>query len=96
MRDAKNDKIDSLLVCTALSLHLGTQISLDVTLVELRDLCQEYRDITDKIATTKIQLIFHLDKTFPEHAKEFKSSVHRKAIYTLLKEFPLPTDIKKV
>lgn len=36
MRDAKNDKIDSFIICQALTMHLGNEVTLEDTLVELK------------------------------------------------------------
>ena len=96
MRDVKNDKVDSQIICLALSMNLGTPITLDATLSELNDLCKCYQNITKMCSKTKIQLIAYLDQTFPELAKEFKKSTHGKAVYALLKEYPLPSNINKV
>lgn len=96
MRDAKNDSIDSQIICLALSMNLGTVVTLNDTLIELKDLCKSYQNITKMCAKTKIQLISYLDQSFPELAKEFKKSTHGKAIYALLKEYPLPSKINKV
>lgn len=96
MRDAKNDKIDSFIICQALTLHLGAKVTLQDTLVELKDICKSYQNIMTMRSRAKIQLITYLDQSFPELAKEFKKSVHGKAIYALLKEYPLPSKINKV
>lgn len=96
MRDVKNDKIDSQIICLALSMNLGTMLTLNDPLEELKNLCKCFHNITKMCSTTKIQLITYLDQTFPELAKEFKKSTHGKAIYALLKEYPLPSKINKV
>lgn len=96
MRDAKNDKIDSFIICQALTMHLGNEVKFEDTLAELKDICKSYQNIMTMRSRTKIQLITYLDQSFPELAKEFKKSVHGKAIYALLKEYPLPSKINKV
>lgn len=96
MRDAKNDKIDSFIICQALTMHLGNEVKFEDTLVELKDICKSYQNIMTMRSRTKIQLITYLDQSFPELAKEFKKSVHGKAIYALLKKYPLPSKINKV
>lgn len=96
MRDAKNDKIDSFIICQALTMHLGNEVTLEDTLVELKNICKSFQNIMTMRSRTKIQLITYLDQSFPELTKEFKKSVHGKAIYALLKEYPLPSKINKV
>lgn len=96
IRDAKNDKVDSFIICQALTMHLGNEVSLNDTFVELRDICKSYQNIMTMRSRTKIQLISYLDQSFPELAKESKASIHGKAIYALLKEYPLPAQINKV
>ncbi len=96
MRDAKNDKIDSMLICMALTLNLGNEISLNDTLNELYDLCKSYHDVTKLNARAKIQMITYLDQNFPEYHKEFGKSTFGKASFALLKEYPTPEKINKV
>lgn len=96
IRDAKNDKIDSMTICQALTLNLGSIVTLEDTLKELHDLSISYRNIMTMRSKSKIQYITYLDKSFPELAKEFKASIHGKAIHELLKQYPLPSKINKV
>ena len=41
----------------------------------------------------KIQLTSYMDQVFPELQYFFKSGLHQKAVYALLKEAPMPKDI---
>jgi transposase len=96
IRDAKNDKIDSLIVCRALALDLHTKVSLNDTLTELKDLCRSYDNIKTMRSRTKIQYVTYLDQSFPELAKYFKGNPHINTAYQLLKKYPLPSKINKV
>lgn len=77
-------------------MHLGYEVHFEDNLVELKDICKSYQNIMTMRSRTKIQLITYFDQSFPELAKEFKKSVHGKAIYALLKKYPLPSKINKV
>ena len=66
IRDAKNDSIDSVIICRALALGLHTEVTLNDTLQELKDLCKSYQNIMKMRSKTKIQSISYLDQAFPE------------------------------
>lgn len=96
MRNAKNDKIDSMVICQALSLKLHTEVTLNDTLLELKDLCRAYQNIKTMRSRTKIQYVTYIDQTFPELYKYFKKNLHLNTTYQLLKQYPLPSKINKV
>jgi len=96
IRDAKNDKIDSMIVCRALALDLHTEVSLNDALAELKDLCRSYQNIKTMRSRTKIQYVTYLDQSFPELSCYFKGNLHLNTTYQLLKVYPLPSKINKV
>lgn len=96
LRNAKNDKIDSMVICRALSLNLHTEVSLNDSLLELKDLCRAYQNIKTMRTRSKIQYVTYIDQTFPELHKYFKGNLHLNTAYKLLKKYPLPSKINKV
>ena len=96
MRDAKNDKIDSMIICRALMMNLGVHVSLNDTVTELYDLCKSYQEVTKSCSRIKTQLKTFLDILFPEYAKEMGKSVFGKASFELLKQYSTPSQIIKV
>lgn len=96
IRDAKNDKIDSLIICRALALGLHNEVKLDDTLTELKDLCRAYENVKKLRSRAKIQYTAYLDQTFPELYHFFKKNLHLKTAYELLKAYPLSSKINKV
>jgi len=96
IRDAKNDKIDSMIICRALALDLHTEVSLNDALAELKDLCRAYQNIKTMRSRTKIQYVTYLDQSFPELSNYFKGNPHINTAYQLLKAYPLPSKINKV
>lgn len=96
LRNTKNDKIDSMIICKALSLNLHNEVTLHDTLIELKDLCRSYQNIKTMRTRTKIQYVTYLDQTFPELYGYFKKNLHLNTAYQLLKKYPLPSKINKV
>ena len=90
IRKMKTDKVDTFIICKTLmmqdSLRFVTYYDLD--LMNLRTLGR-FRQKTIKQRTRlKIQLTSYVDKVFPELQYFFKSGLHQKSVYALLKEAP--------
>lgn len=97
IRKVKNDKVDSLLICEALSLGYYNLLSnYDIKLLEIKSLCRFHKDLKDKAAEAKIQLKTYVDQLFPELNGFFKDNLDIKTAHELLKLYQSPEDISKV
>lgn len=95
VRKTKTDKVDTYIICKTLmmqdSLRFVTYYDLD--LMDLKALGR-FRHKTIKQRTRlKIQLTSYVDEVFPELQYLFKSGLHQKSVYALLKEAPTPKTI---
>ena len=95
IRKTKTDKVDTYIICKTLmmqeSLRFVTFYDLD--LMDLKALGR-FRQKTIKQRTRlKIQLTSYVDEIFPELQYFFKSGLHQKSVYALLKEAPTPEAI---
>lgn len=94
IRKTKTDKIDALLVAKTLMISKFRLVSKqDIELLKLKDLCRFRQKLIKARTTVKIQLTTYVDQIFPELQYFFKSGLHHKACYSLLKEASLPEDI---
>lgn len=94
IRKTKTDKIDSLLICKTLALssfRLYTEN--DVKTLQLKSLCRFRQKLKKSKARFKIQLVSYVDMIFPELQFFFKSGLHIKTCYELLKAYSSPDDI---
>ena len=94
IRKTKTDKIDSLLICKTLALssfRLYTEN--DVKTLQLKSLCRFRQKLKKSKARLKIQLVSYVDMIFPELQYFFKSGLHIKTCYELLKAYSSPDDI---
>lgn len=97
IRKVKNDKVDSMLICEALSLGYYNLLSdYDIKLLEIKSLCRFHKDLKDKAAEAKIQLKTYVDQLFPELSDFFKDNLDIKTAHELLKLYQSPEDISKV
>ena len=95
IRKTKTDKVDTYIIAKTLmfqeSLRFVTFYDLD--LMDLKQLGR-FRQKTIKQRTQlKIQLTSYVDQVFPELQYFFKSGLHQKSVYALLKEAPTPKAI---
>lgn len=94
IRKTKTDKIDALLVAKTLMISKFRLVSKqDIELLKLKDLCRFRQKLIKARTTVKIQLTTYVDQIFPELQYFFKSGLHHKTCYSLLKEASLPEDI---
>lgn len=70
-------------------------ISYYVKTLELKTACRARRKLVQTCASAKIQLNTYIDQLFPELHSVFKSGIHTKSCYQLLKEFTTPKAISK-
>lgn len=91
IRKTKTDKVDTYLIAKTLMLnqnHVITQYDIDI--MRLRDFCRFRLKSVKSRTKLKIQLTAYMDQLFPELQYFFKSGIHRKACYALLKEAASP------
>ena len=94
IRKTKTDKVDSLLICKTLSCNsFRLYTDTDVKTLQLKSLCRFRQNLKKSKARLKIQLTSYVDTLFPELQYFFKSGLHIKTCYELLKSYPSPDDI---
>lgn len=97
IRKVKNDKVDSMLICEALSLGYYNLLSdYDIKLLEIKSLCRFHKELKDKSSEAKIQLKSYVDQLFPELNSFFKDNLDIKTAHELLKLYQTPDEISKV
>lgn len=95
IRKTKTDKVDTYIIAKTLLLQESLRFVTfyDLDLMDLKQLGR-FRQKTIKQRTRlKIQLTSYIDQVFPELQYFFKSGLHQKSVYTLLKEAPTPKAI---
>lgn len=95
IRKTKTDKVDTYIIAKTLMMQDSYRFVTfyDLDLMDLKQLGR-FRQKTIKQRTRlKIQLVSYVDQVFPELQYFFKSGLHQKAVYALLKEAPTPKDI---
>ena len=94
IRDAKNDRLDSLNIARALSFgKLNFVSEKNIDCFSLKKLTRFRSNLIKQRSKAKIQLTSLLDLLFPELQYLFKSKIHSKAIYSLLKKYPSAEEI---
>jgi len=95
IRKTKTDKVDTFIICKTLMMQDSFRFVsyYDLDLMDLKSLGR-FRQKTIKQRTRlKIQLTAYVDEVFPELQYFFKSGLHQKTVYALLKEAPTPEAI---
>lgn len=95
IRKTKTDKVDTFIIAKTLMMQNSLRFvsSYDLDLMDLKALGR-FRQKTIKQRTRlKIQLTTYVDQVFPELQYFFKSGLHQKSVYALLKEAPSPEAI---
>ena len=94
IRDAKNDNIDSLNIAKSLIFtNLNFVSKKNIECFSLKKLTRFRSNLIKQRSKAKIQLTSLLDLLFPELQYLFKSKIHSKAIYSLLKKYPSAEEI---
>lgn len=95
IRKTKTDKVDTLVIAKAVALmdHPRFVTLYDIALMQLKNLGRFRRKLVKQRSRTKIQLTAYLDQVFPELQYFFKSGIHQKTVYAILKEAPSATRI---
>jgi transposase len=90
IRKTKTDKVDTYIIAKTLmmqdSFRLMTYYDLD--LMDLKTLGRFRQKTVKQRTRLKIQLTTYVDETFPELQYFFKSGLHQKSVYALLREAP--------
>ena len=86
IRKTKTDSVDTFLIMKALSLHDYRLFSMrDYDSLQLKNLCRFRQKLMKARTKVKIQLVSYVDLIFPELQYFFKSGIHTKSCYALLK-----------
>ena len=95
IRKTKTDKVDTYIIAKALMLLQSHRFvtTLDINLMDLKALGRFRQKSLKQRTRLKIQLKAYVDETFPELQYFFKSGLHQKAVYALLKEAPSAKDV---
>lgn len=97
IRKTKTDSVDTYLIIKALSLnHYRLFTECDYDSLQLKNLCRFRQKLMKAKTKVKIQLVTYVDLLFPELQYFFKSGIHGKACYELLKVQPNPDRIAKM
>lgn len=95
IRKTKTDKVDTYIICKTLmmqeSLRFLTFYNLD--LMDIKALGRFRQKTIKQRIRLMIQLTSYVDEIFPELQYFFKSGLHQKPVYALLKEAPTPEAI---
>ena len=91
IRKTKTDKVDAVLIAkTLLTQPYRVFTQEDIDFLHLKALGRFRQQVIKNRTRLKIQLTSYLDCIFPELQYYFKSGIHQKTVYTLLKEAPSP------
>lgn len=94
IRKTKTDSVDTYLIIKALTLnHYRIFSERDFDSLQLKNLCRFRQKLMKARTKVKIQLVTYVDLLFPELQYFFKSGIHGKACYALLKEQSNPDKI---
>lgn len=95
IRKTKTDKVDTLVIAKTVALmdHPRFVTLYDIALMQLKNLGRFRMKLVKQRSRTKIQLTAYLDQVFPELQYFFKSGIHQKTVYAILKEAPSATRI---
>jgi len=94
IRKTKTDKVDTYLIAKELMLNPHRFVTeSDIQIMKLKQLCRFRQKLLKARTRAKIQLTSYVDQLFPELQYFFKSGIHQKSCYALLKECSAPDDI---
>ena len=92
VRKTKTDKVDTYIICKTLMMQDSLRFVsyYDLDLMDLKSLGRFHQKTIKQRSRLKIQLTAYVDEVFPELQYFFKSGLHQKSVYALLKEAPTP------
>ena len=95
IRKTKTDKVDTYIIAKTLMMQDSYRFVsfYDLDLMELKTLGRFRQKTVKQRTRLKIQLTSYVDQVFPELQYFFKSGLHQKSVYALLKEAPTPKAI---
>ena len=95
IRKTKTDKVDTIVIAETLMMQKAHRfVTLyDLDLMDLKTLGRFRQKSLKQRTRLKIQLTTYVDQVFPELQYYFKSGLHQKSVYALLKEAPRPQGI---
>ena len=95
VRKTKTDKVDTYIICKTLMMQDSLRFVsyYDLDLMNLKSLGRFRQKTIKQRSRLKIQLTAYVDEVFPELQYFFKSGLHQKSVYALLKEAPTPETI---
>ncbi len=94
IRKTKTDKVDTYLIAKELMLNQHRFVSdYDIQVMKLKQLSRFRQKLIKARTRVKIQMTSYVDQLFPELQYFFKSGIHHKSCYALLKECAAPDDI---
>ena len=95
IRKTKTDKVDTFVIAKALMMqeHLRFITYSDIELDHLKQFGRFRLKLIKQRTRLKIQLTSYIDQAFPELQYFFRSGLHQRSVYALLKEAPTPHDI---
>lgn len=97
IRNTKNDKIDSKLIVKSMLVNGYKFLAEnDVKLLHLKHLERFRIKLKKSITQQKIRLVAVMDVIFPEFQYFFKSGLHLRTSYEIIKKYTSPDDISKV
>ena len=90
IRKTKTDKVDTYIIAKTLMMQdsLRFMTFYDLDLMDLKTLGRFRQKSIKQRTRLKIQLTSYVDQVFPELQYFFKSGLHQKSVYALLKEAP--------
>ena len=95
IRKTKTDKVDTYIIAKTLMMQGSYRFYTfyDLDLMDLKAMGRFYQKTIKQRTRLKIQLTAYVDEVFPELQYFFKSGLHQKSVYALLKEAPTPDTI---
>ncbi len=94
IRKTKTDQLDTFLIIKSLVVNNHRLFTKDdINALHLKSLCRFREKIKKSKARLKIQLVSYVDLLFPELQYFFKSGIHIKTCYELLKQHSAPDEI---
>ena len=95
IRKTKTDKVDTYIIAKTLMMQVSYRFYTfyDLDLMDLKAMGRFYQKTIKQRTRLKIQLTAYVDEVFPELQYFFKSGLHQKSVYALLKEAPTPETI---
>lgn len=92
IRKTKTDKVDTFVIAKTLMMQQTYRFVsfYDLDLMDLKELGRFRQKLIKQRTRLKIQLTSYVDQVFPELQYFFKSGLHQKSVYAILKESPSP------